>query len=318
MAVLLLASGCETRPQRDSSELKRPYKVTTTVGMVTDVIRQVAGDMAVVEGIIGEGVDPHLFRATRSDIARLLTADAVFYSGLMLEGKLAGTLATVRKRGRPIYAVTERLDSSYLLHPDGLEGHPDPHVWMDVRAWMKAVEVAADALAEVDPPHAECYADNARRYSGELAELDTYVRGVIDSIPQEKRVLITAHDAFNYFGRAYGLKVIGIQGLSTESEASIQGLNRLVDFIVANRIGAVFVESSVADKQVQALIAGARARGRDVVNGGQLFSDAMGAPGTYEGTYIGMIDHNATTIARALGGRAPARGMHGRLGAAAR
>jgi manganese/zinc/iron transport system substrate-binding protein len=184
---------------------------------------------------------------------------------------------------------------------------------MDVKSWMKATEAVARKLAEFDPPNAEEYAANAQRYTQELAKLDAYVREVIGSIPERQRVLITAHDAFNYFGRAYDVQVEGIQGLSTESEAGLQRINGLVDFIVVNEIRAVFVETSVADKNVKALIEGARARGYDLTIGGELFSDAMGAPGTYRGTYIGMIDHNATTISRALGGNAPETGMQGKL-----
>jgi manganese/zinc/iron transport system substrate-binding protein len=191
--------------------------------------------------------------------------------------------------------------------------HYDPHVWMDVRGWMKAVTVVEQALSEFDPDNAAVYQANAAAYIAELEALDAYVRKVIASIPENQRVLVTAHDAFNYLGRAYGLDVRGIQGLSTESEAGVQDIEKLIDFLVKRGLPAVFVETSVADKNVRALVEGAKARGHDVGIGGELFSDAMGEPGTYEGTYIGMIDHNATTIARALGGSAPARGMQGQL-----
>jgi manganese/zinc/iron transport system substrate-binding protein len=280
-----------------------PYAVTTTTGMVNDIARQVTGDLANAVNIIGEGVDPHLYKPTRSDVAALLSADVVFYSGLMLEGKMADTLVKVARSGKPVFAVTELLDEQYLLEPPGFAGHYDPHVWMDVQAWSKAVQAVATALSGFDPSNADVYRQRA----------DRYVRRVIRSIPQKQRVLITAHDAFNYFGRAYGIEVRGIQGISTESEAGIQDINSLVDFIVERNVRAVFVETSVADKNVRALIEGARSRGHDVVIGGSLFSDAMGAPGSYEGTYVGMLDHNATIIARALGGEAPAKGMSGKL-----
>lgn len=309
--VLALAAGTAA----GAAPKKYPYTVATTVGMVTDIVREVAGDRATVRGIIGEGVDPHLFKPTRGDVAALMEADVVFYSGLMLEGKLADTLIRVGRTGKPVYAVTELLDEKYLLEPEEMQGHFDPHVWMDPRAWRQAVEVVARSLSEYDPAHADSYRAAAQRYGAELEALDDYVRRVIGSIPEKQRVLITAHDAFNYFGRAYGMKVMGIQGLSTESEAGLQDINRLVDFIVTNGVGAVFVESSVAEKNVRALVEGARARGHAVKIGGTLFSDAMGRPGTYEGTYIGMIDHNATVIARALGGEAPERGMQEKLSA---
>lgn len=290
-----------------------PYKITTTTGMVNDIVREVAGELAHTRNIIGEGVDPHLYKPTRGDVAALLSADVVFYSGLMLEGKMADTLIKVGRRGKPVYAVTELLDEKDLLEPPEFAGHFDPHVWMDVQAWSRAVEAVARALGEFDPPSADIYRDRARQYRQRLSKLDAYVRRVIGSIPEAQRILITAHDAFNYFGRAYNIEVLGIQGISTESEAGIQDINRLVDYIVQRDVRAVFVETSVADRNVRALIEGARHRGKEVIIGGSLFSDAMGKPGTYEGTYIGMLDRNATTIARALGGQAPERGMQGKL-----
>jgi manganese/zinc/iron transport system substrate-binding protein len=292
---------------------KTPYRVVTTVGMVTDIVRQVAGDKAQVTGLIGEGVDPHLYKATRNDIAALQSADVIFYSGLMLEGKMSDALVRVARGGKPVFAVTELLDEKYLLEPPQMQGHYDPHVWMDASAWSRAVEAVANALAGFDAASAAYYQENARRYQAELEKLHEYVRTVIASIPPRQRTLITAHDAFNYFGRAYGIRVLGIQGISTESEAGLEDINRLVREIVENDIQAVFVETSVAEKNVQALVEGAAARGKTVRIGGTLFSDAMGRPGTYEGTYIGMIDHNATVIARALGGSAPPRGMQGKL-----
>jgi len=273
----------------------------------------VAGDKATVEGLMGEGVDPHLYKPTRNDVAKILDAHVVFYSGLMLEGRMTDTFVKAARDGRVVHAVTELIDESYLLEPPGLAGHWDPHVWMDVKAWSRAVEAVGKALSDYDPANAASYTSNVAAYRAQLTELDEYVKGVIASIPQERRVLITAHDAFNYFGRAYGIEVLGIQGISTESEAGLSDINRLVDLIVDRRISAVFVESSVSDKNVTALVEGAKSRGHSVTIGGRLFSDAMGRTGTYEGTYVGMIDHNATAIARALGGTAPQRGLNGKL-----
>ena len=290
-----------------------PYTIVTTVGMVRDIVAQVAGDKAKVSGIIGSGVDPHLYKPTRSDVAALLEADVVFYSGLMLEGKMSDTFVKIATSGKPVFAVTEKIDESFLLSPPEFAGHHDPHVWMDPKGWMKAVEVVAESLSQYDAANASLYKQNADTYLAELRKLDEYAAKAIGSIPQKQRVLVTAHDAFNYFGHAYQMEVRGIQGISTESEAGLQDLNNLVQFIVDRDIKAVFVESSVAEKNVRALIDGAKARGKDVKIGGTLFSDAMGAEGTYEGTYIGMIDHNVTLITRALGGEAPERGMQGKL-----
>lgn len=290
-----------------------PYRIVTTVGMVRDIAQAVAGDRAEVHGIMGEGIDPHLYTPTRSDVQLLQSADVVFYVGLLLEGKMSDTLVRIASQGSPVYPVTELIEEGFLLESETYDGLHDPHVWMDVSAWSQAVEVVTEKLNDFDPVNAEYYRANADEYKAQLGQLDAYVAGVIASIPEEQRVLVTAHDAFNYFGRAYNIEVRGIQGISTESEAGLDDINTLVDFLVQRDIGAVFVETSVADKNVRALVEGAGAQGHAVRIGGELFSDAMGEPGTYEGTYVGMIDHNATVISRALGGNAPARGFNGRL-----
>ena len=288
-----------------------PIRVGATVGMVADIVREVAGDRAAVTNIIGSGVDPHVYSPTRSDVAVLLRSDILFYSGLLLEGQMTDILVKVSRK-RSVYAVTERLQQDYLIH-DNTTDHHDPHVWMDVSGWIKAVAVVSDAMVAFDPGNADEYHKNAAAYQARLQRLDNYAKTVIASIPDNQRVLVTAHDAFNYLGRAYGIEVMGIQGLSTESEAGLKDINRLVGLLVDRRIPAVFVETSVSDKNVKALIEGAGARGHQVIIGGELFSDAMGAAGTYEGTYEGMIDHNVTVITRALGGVAAAAGMQGKL-----
>ena len=293
---------------------KYPIKVAATVGMVADIVREVAGDRAEVANIIGAGVDPHVYSPTRGDVALLLKADIIFYSGLLLEGQMTDILAKISRK-RPVHAVTEVLQKEYLIH-DTASAHNDPHVWMDVRGWMQAVKVVADAMAAFDPANADRYQQNATAYMARLEQLDDYARAAIASIPTGQRVLVTAHDAFNYMSRAYDIEVMGIQGLSTESEAGLKDINRLVGILVDRRIPAVFVETSVSDKNVKALIEGAAAQGHQVIIGGELFSDAMGPAGTYEGTYEGMIDHNVTVITRALGGQAPVGGMRDKLSGA--
>ncbi|MBD3418907.1 MAG: manganese transporter [Chitinivibrionales bacterium] len=295
------------------SATSNELKAVATVGMIADIVRNVAGENASVTGLIGEGVDPHLYKPARQDVVTLSNADIVFYNGLMLEGKMGDVLVKVAAQGKPVHAVTEKLleKGDYVL-TDETE-HYDPHVWMDVGGWIKAVEVVKDALIAFDAKHADSYRSNAETYRKKLEELDAYAAKVIGSIPQGQQVLVTAHDAFNYMGRAYSLEVRGIQGLSTESEAGVQDIEKLVGFLVERAIPAVFVETSVSDKNVRALVEGTRSKGHEVTIGGELFSDAMGAAGTYEGTYVGMIDHNVTTIARALGGTAPRDGMQGKL-----
>jgi manganese/zinc/iron transport system substrate-binding protein len=312
---LILMSGGPHSSQAASAVFKGTYpiKVGATVGMVADIVKEVAGSTAAVTQIIGAGVDPHVYSPTRGDVAVLMRSEVVFYSGLLLEGQMTEVLAKVGAK-RPVYAVTERLQKDYLIH-DNTTNHYDPHVWMDVKGWSKAVEVVTQALADFDPAGVASYQENADRYVKRLLELDAYARKAISSIPASRRVLVTAHDAFNYMGRAYGIEVLGIQGISTESEAGLKDINRIVDTLVARKIPAVFVETSVSEKNVRALIEGAASRGHQVTIGGSLFSDAMGNPGTYEGSYIGMIDHNVTIITRALGGQAPLKGMSDRLSA---
>jgi ABC-type metal ion transport system, periplasmic component/surface adhesin len=296
----------------DTGEGDGAIRVVATVGMVGDIVRNVAGDRADVTVIMGEGVDPHLYTASRDDVAKLVGADMIFYSGLMLEGKMADTLVKLARK-KPVVAVTESIDKESLLSPEEMEGHYDPHLWMDPLAWAKCVDAVADALAEHDPAGASTYRGNAAACKARMEALHAYGKQVLGSIPPEKRVLITSHDAFNYFGRAFGLEVQGVQGLSTESETGLQRINQLVDLIVDRGVEAVFVETSVPRKNIEALVNGARARGHELRIGGSLFSDAMGSAGTYEGTYIGMLDHNITTVARALGGEVPAGGFQGKL-----
>jgi manganese/zinc/iron transport system substrate-binding protein len=256
---------------------------------------------------MGPGVDPHAYRQTRSDIVALSQADLVLWNGLYLEAQLEQFLLELTAT-RPVVAVAETIPDTQLIGSEDYEGRFDPHVWMNPNLWARVVMATRDAMIEVAPEHAETLRANAIAHLAELSDLAVYSQTVLASIPAEARVLLTAHDAFNYFGAAYGFEVVGIQGISTESEAGLQRIAELVDMLVARDIRAVFVETSVSDRNIRALIEGAAARGHQVVIGGELFSDAMGAPGTYEGTYLGMIDHNVTTIARALGGQAPAQG----------
>ena len=311
LAVTLLTLLAMAGVGRAAYQGEYPFKIGATVGMVGDIAQAVAGEKGDVTFIIGAGVDPHVYNPTRSDVALLLRSDIIFYAGLLLEGQMADVLAKIGRK-RPVHAVTELLQPAYLIH-DSATGHSDPHVWMDVAGWMKAVEVVADALAAFDPANIADYRANATAYLEKLKALDAYARQAMASIPAQQRVLVTAHDAFGYLGRAYKIEVMGIQGLSTESEAGLKDINRIVDDLVRRQIPAVFVESSVSDKNVKALIEGAASRGHTVKIGGELFSDAMGPAGTYEGSYIGMIDHNVTVITRALGGEAPAAGMQGQL-----
>lgn len=309
----LVACGSSTDPAGASSDGDGPgYTIVTTTGMVTDIARRVAGDHARVVGLISSGVDPHLYQPTRDDIRKLMSGDIVFYSGLHLEGKMTEAIERIGDSAT-VVAVTESIDPDTLLTPEAFKGFPDPHVWMDPLSWAQAVEVVRRTLSEYDPTHINAYNANAAALIDEINALNGYAAGCIGSIPESSRVLVTAHDAFSYFGRRYHMEVVGIQGISTQSEAGVRDIERIVDMIVTRKIGAVFIETTVSERNIKALIAGAAARGQTVTIGGSLFSDAMGLAGTYEGTYIGMIDHNVTIITRALGGDAPERGMNGKL-----
>jgi len=288
--------------------------VVTTTGMLGDVVTRVGGAAVDVQSLLGPGLDPHAFRATRSDIVAMARADMVVWHGLGLEAQLVPFMEDLAAK-KPVIALGEAVPQDRLIPHDEYADAFDPHIWMDPGLWALAAAAAHDILAEARPEAAAEIAANAETYLQDATRVGAYAREVLSTVPEDARVLVTAHDAFGYFGRAFGFEVLGIQGISTESEAGLNRIRDLVDVLVDRRIGAVFVESSVSDRNMRALIEGAAARGHDVAVGGELFSDAMGPQGSYEGSWLGMIDHNVTTIAAALGGRVPDRGMDGRLSA---
>ena len=295
--------GGEHRPRGGAPEVTQtfagdyPIDVVCTTGMVADLVRRVGGEHVRVTALMGEGVDPHLYKPVPGDVRRLGEADLVFYSGLHLEGKMSDVFVRLARR-KPTFAVTEYVPEEKVLETE--EGAYDPHLWFDVSLWSEAVAVVRDVLAGFDPKHAGDYEKNAAAYREELAGLHAYAKEQIATIPKGRRVLVTAHDAFRYFGRAYDIEVKGIQGISTEAEASVAEVNALVNFIVERGIKAVFVETSVSDRNMRALLEGAARKGHKVEIGGTLYSDAMGKEGTPEGTYVGMVRHNVDTIVRAL------------------
>lgn len=309
-----LAAVCSFVAVSVTDASAKPIDVVATTSMIADAARQVAGDRAKVTALMGPGVDPHSYRQTRSDIAAMARADLVLWHGLYLEAQLEEFFLDLEKR-RNVVAVGEAIDKSKLLSHAEYKGRYDPHVWMDPKLWETVVLAVRDALIKTDPEGEATYRANADKHIADIEKLITYMQSVTKTVPEKSRVLLTAHDAFSYFGRGYDFEVMGIQGISTESEAGLRRVEELVDTIVDRKIAAVFVESSVPERNVRALIEGAAARGQKVEIGGTLFSDAMGEPGTYEGTYIGMIDHNATLITLALGGDAPVTGMQGKLAA---
>ncbi|MEL7465504.1 MAG: zinc ABC transporter substrate-binding protein [Pseudomonadota bacterium] len=286
--------------------------VVATTGMIADAAEAVGGDLVEVRALMGPGVDPHAYRQTRTDIVALAGADLVLWNGLYLEAQMEDFLRELAEENA-VVAVAEDVPQNHLIGSEDYEGRYDPHLWMNPNLWSRVVVVIRDAMIEAHPEGEAVFAANADKYLNTLADLARYTTGVLASVPTESRILLTSHDAFNYFGNAYGFEVLGIQGISTESEAGLQRISELVDMLIERDVRAVFVETSVSDRNIRALVEGAAAEGHEVVIGGELYSDAMGEPGSYEGTYVGMIDSNATKIARALGGEAPGDGMQGLL-----
>jgi manganese/zinc/iron transport system substrate-binding protein len=268
--------------------------------MVGDLVRQVGGDRVVVQGLMGPGVDPHLYKATASDVTKLQNADVIFYSGLLLEGKMQDTLSKLARVKKFVYPVTEAIPVEKLLEPPEFAGHYDPHVWFDVPLWKLCIDTVVKGLGEYDPAGKNYFEQRGEEAKRKMDELHQWALKRAGELAPEKRVLITSHDAFNYFGRAYGFKVVGLQGISTVTESSLADMAKMVEFIRQNKVGAVFVESSVAPNTIRRISEDA-----GVKVGGELFSDAMGTPGQMEngydlGTYEGMIKHNLDVIVNAL------------------
>ncbi len=299
MSVAALAGACRPAPPAARSGRLRVLATTT---IVADLARQIGGDRVDVECLMAAGIDPHSYKPTPRDADRLATADIVVANGLHLEGRLAELLERLGRR-RPVVAVGDSLPPDDLLSAGG-DRH-DPHVWFDPRLWARCGTALAEALAKADPAGAAGYVARGRDYADRLAVVDASVRDRLATIPEERRVLVTAHDAFRYFGRAYGVEVVGVQGTSTESEAGLADINRLVDLVAARRIPAVFIETSVSDRSVTALREGAAARGHQVGLGGTLLSDSLGGAGSGAETLEEALRSNVDTIASALGSDAP-------------
>lgn len=293
--------GCGSDFQEDSRGEDGKLDVVATTGMIADIASVIGGDRLRVVSLMGPGVDPHLYKATKGDVDQLEKADLILYNGLFLEGKMADVFESMGGRV-PTIAVAESIDSALLRHAAEFQGHPDPHVWFDVALWSQVVARVGQELAVRDSVNAGFYQEQTSRYLDSLAVLDLWVKSEIQTIPQEHRVLVTAHDAFGYFGLAYGLEVRGLQGISTVTEAGLYDVTAMVDILVSRQVPAVFVESSVPRKAIEAVVEGCRDRGHEVRIGGELFSDAMGQAGTPEGTYLGMVRHNVRTITQALRG----------------
>lgn len=282
------------------AEADKPLNVVATTTMLADLARVIGGEHMKVDGLMGPGIDPHLYQASAGDVGLMQNADVVIYNGLHLEGKMGEIFEALGRQGRAIICIGDGIDEDKLLGWTGDASVHDPHIWFDVSLWKDAAGVVADGLSELDPDHADDYAAALEAYLVELDALDTYIRGRVAELPEAQRVLVTAHDAFNYFGRAYGFEVRGLQGISTAAEAGTSDVSALADFIVERQIKAIFVESSVPTKTIEALQAAVKARGFDVAIGGQLYSDSLGDAASGHDSYITTVTANIDTIVNAL------------------
>ena len=294
LSTLLWSCGGQKKSDTDTR-----VKVVTTTGMIADMVSNIGKEVIQVTALMGPGVDPHLYKATQGDLGRLRQADIIFYNGLHLEGKM-GEVFEKLERIKTVIPVSRGIDSTFLIGVPVYQGAFDPHIWFDVSLWEATIEIVTQTLSELDPEHKDYYKQNAAVYAEKLKALHLWVTGEIQKIPLDNRVLITAHDAFNYFGRAYNIEVKGLQGISTLSEFGLKDRVELVDFIVEKGIKAIFVETSVSVKNINAIVEGCRQKGHEVHIGGNLFSDAMGPAETPEGNYIGMVRSNVNTIVNAL------------------
>ena len=301
---LFVLVGCQpagdaARSSRAFSE--RPVRVVATTSIIADLVAVIGGEQVDVQGLMGPGVDPHLYKASEGDVTRMAGADLVVYNGLDLEGKMTDVFAQMKQRSTPTVALAaESIPDSLLLESPAYAGNYDPHVWLDVELWQRAAQHLAQTLAAMDTAHAAMYEANAAAYADTLDQLDAYVHERAVQVPEQQRVLITSHDAFRYFGRAYEFEVRGLQGISTATEAGTADVQRLADFVVDRRIPAMFVETSVPRRGIEAVQAAVRAQGFDVAIGGTLYGDALGSPDTPAASYVGMVRSNIDTIAEGL------------------
>tara|TARA_R110002049_G_scaffold77568_12_gene198457 strand:- start:9184 stop:10101 length:918 start_codon:yes stop_codon:yes gene_type:complete len=295
MLFLAILSGC-----KNTAESTGKLKVVTTTTMITDLVKNIGGDAVEVEGLMGAGVDPHLYKASEGDVSKLFTADVIFYNGLHLEGKLVEVFEKMESSNKVTVPLGEFLNKTELIGSEYFASNYDPHVWFNIEYFKEFAEKVTEVLQEADPENRELFQKNKEKFVAELSVLETWVKETVETLPKEKRILVTAHDAFNYFGKAYGFEVVGLQGLSTATEAGVQDVQKLSSFIIENKVKAIFIESSVPRRTIEALQQAVLSKKHEVEIGGSLYSDALGNAGTPEGTYIGMFRYNITTIVNAL------------------
>ncbi|PHR70710.1 MAG: manganese transporter [Lutibacter sp.] len=298
LLILLVSTaliGCKKDvPKNDN------LNVVTTTSMITDLVKNIGGEYINVQGLMGSGVDPHLYKASEGDVSKLVNADIIFYNGLHLEGKLVEVFEKMGSATKTPIALADEIDTTTLIGSDYFASNYDPHVWFNIEYFKQFATKITLVLSEKNPENAKKFIENEKQYLAKLDSLQNNVKAIIETLPVEKRILVTAHDAFNYFGKNYGFEVVGLQGLSTATEAGVKDVQKLAAFIIEKNVKAIFVESSVPKRTIEALEAAVKSKGHDVKIGGTLFSDALGNAGTVEGTYIGMFEYNVNTIVNAL------------------
>ncbi len=296
ICIPLLLFSCKKEINTKNQKLT----VVTTTSMITDLLQNIGGDFIELEGLMGSGVDPHLYKASEGDVTKLVNADVIFYNGLHLEGKLVDIFKKMKNQGTKTIAIAESLDKSSLIDSDYFASNYDPHIWFDIQNWKTVTSFVIEKLSAIDPKNENHYKTNGKAYLEKLDILDKKIHTKIETLPKEKRILVTAHDAFSYFGQSFDFEVVGLQGLSTTTEAGVQDVQKLARFIIEKKVHAIFVESSVPKRTIEALQAAVQSKNQEVTIGGTLFSDALGSKGTIEGTYIGMFEYNVNTIIEAL------------------
>lgn len=292
--LLTFTFSCKNTPE-DNGKIK----VVTTTTMLTDLVSEIGGDHVSLQGLMGAGVDPHLYKASEGDVSKLYGADIIFYSGLHLEGKLVDVFEKMEGKKNTV-SLGDRLPKDELIPSEYFASNYDPHVWFNIQFFKQFAQIVTQELSKADPANAESYSENNKKYQKKLDALESEIKSTIATLPEENRILVTAHDAFNYFGKAYGFQVVGLQGISTATEAGVKDVQNLSEFIIKNNIKAIFVESSVPRRTIEALQQAVLSKKHNVEIGGSLYSDALGNPGTVEGTYIGMFKYNVNTIVNAL------------------
>ena len=296
LIAVILVIGCNNKEKKKNGKLN----VVTTTTMITDLVKNIGGDKLEVNGLMGSGVDPHLYKASEGDVSKLFNADVVVYNGLHLEGKLEEVFEKMKHQNKKTIVVSDVIDKNNLIESEAFASNYDPHIWFDINNWINITMFVTEKLTELDSKNAEFYKKNAEQYLEQLTKLNKEITIKINELPVDKRILVTAHDAFNYFGRQHKFNVVGLQGLSTATEAGVQDVQKLAKFIIANKVKAVFVESSVPKRTIEALQEAVKSKGQEVIIGGTLYSDALGNAGTDEGTYTGMYKANVNTIVDAL------------------